>query len=832
MANIIEKWWGKICKGGFREDMDSAEKRYVYTLNVYWLISFLAYSFFLVLMLVLQQGRLQEILLSNLGMYLLFFVTRWLVLHQKPYIARHLLLVVINAGIFFYDYLVGASGWVFVFYIPFLFATISLFAYRASRWVLIGYVTLPAALFVFSVLFMHAVPQADTSSIIISPYFSRANFLLALVLVAAFAANVIRGNLNNLQQIERNRLNLQALIDNTADSVWSIDSNNIVTSANNVFKQDMKAIFGVQVRPGFDMNVVYARPDFPAIFKEHHRILFEKGTLHDVYTFFGDRHYEVFGTTYHNNEGIVSGASFHVRDITDIIRSGEDLQVAFINLQALIDNTHASIWSVDTQYKVIAANRIYKEDMLRIFDMHIKPGTDISQLFDHPLYPAEWLDHYRRVFSGEAFQMEYSFGGETYELMVAPIFGLDKSISGSAFYARNISKRKENERAILEAKEKAEEASKAKAQFLSNISHELRTPLNGIIAITRILLGEPLTDGQRQNLEVLKYSGDHMLSLIDDVLDFNKIEAGKMIIDKNSFNLQHAMQGLVNPFKAQANERKIGFEVSLPQQLDQTVVGDLTRLNQVMNNLLGNAFKFTPKGKVGLTVTVIEQLSETMRVRFAVSDTGIGIAPEKMDKIFDSFTQADVRTTRKYGGTGLGLTISKRLTELMEGTLNVVSKPGHGSTFTIELPFAMAHRMTHIKREKSIDELYKFDGVKVLLAEDNPINLMVANTILNKWGMEVTAVENGQNALIALAQNGAFDLILMDLEMPVMDGVTAAREISCTHPHIPIIAFTAAIYENMRQDLLQKGMSDFVPKPFKPEQLHNAIGKALKKNGN
>lgn len=828
MTGILQTRWNKFCKSGFEPAMDNAEQRYVFSINVYWFISLIAYTCFLVLLLILEYSNLPLLLSSNVAMYCFFFLVRYLVLKGRYWMARHVLMLVINTGIFFYDNIVGPNGWIFVYYIPFLFVSITLFSYKAKPITLVAYIAMPIVFFLVSRFYFYEAWGNRQWLADIATYFKAANFLLTLLLVALFAFNIIKGNLDGLRQIERNRLNLQALIDNTADSVWSIDDNNIITSANMVFKRDMKTLFDVDILPGFDMNTIYARADFPALFKEHHRILFEKGTLHDIYRYFGNRHYEIFGTTYHNLQGQLSGASFHVRDITDIIQSGEELQQAFINLQALIDNTHASIWSVDTHYKVIAANRIYKEDMRRIFGVELEPGFDISQLFAKKNYPSEWLGHYKRVFAGETFSLEYSFEGKTYELMVAPILGLYKSIIGAAFYARNITQRKLNEMAILEAKEKAEEATKAKAQFLSNISHELRTPLNGIVAITRIMLGERTTPEQQKNLEVLKYSGDHMLSLIDDVLDFNKIEADKVIIEKVSFNLQHTLFGISKAFGALAAEKNIQFDVNLPPELNQLVNGDITRVTQVMNNLLGNAFKFTPKGKVVFSVVVTGQSAQDMQVQFTVSDTGIGIAADKLDLIFESFTQADVKTTRKYGGTGLGLTISKRLVELMGGTMTVNSKQGIGTTFTINLGFALARRSSNMQGEKGINELEKFTGVKVLLAEDNPVNLMVACNILKKWEMEVTAVKDGQEALRAMAA-GDFDIVLMDLEMPVLDGAAATRQIRLTNQQVPIIAFTAASYENMREELLQNGMNDFVPKPFKPELLHQCIANALTK---
>jgi signal transduction histidine kinase len=703
MIISIEKWWDRFCKGGITPAMDNIDKSYVYSFNVYWFISIVGYIFFLVFLLALQHNAVTLLLLSNVAIFLLFFTVRYLVVkHQQYFFARHLFLLVINAGIFFYDILIGYNGWVFVYYISFLFVTISLFSYKAKLVTLAAYVSLPVVLFLAARLYVQQPFITQNWPAINSPAFSITNFLLALLLVALFAANIIRGNLGSLYQIERNRL----------------------------------------------------------------------------------------------------------------------------SLQALIDNTHASIWSIDTKYRVIAANRIYKDDMHRIFGADIQAGFDISQLFARNDYPVEWQEHYRKVLAGEAFQLEYSFDEDIYELMSAPILGLYKSIIGAAFYARNISYRKKNELAILEAKEKAEEASKAKAQFLSNISHELRTPLNGIIAITRIMLGESMAGEQRKNLEVLKYSGDHMLSLIDDVLDFNKIDAGKMVMEKAVFNLHHAMEDLVKPFAAQADEKNVKFEVNLAPQLNQLVIGDITRLVQVMNNLLGNAFKFTSKGKVCFSATAEQQQPDNFLVKFTISDTGIGIAAGKIDKIFESFTQADVKTTRQYGGTGLGLTISKKLVELMGGTLAVQSEPGVGTAFTIELDFGLAKTQHDIKKETGINELRKFTDVKVLLAEDNPVNLMVATTILKRWHMLVTPVENGQKALEAM-HAGTFDLVLMDLEMPVMDGIAAVREIRRTNDAIPVIAFTAALYDNMKQDLLQKGMTDFVAKPFKPEHLHQRIAAAL-----
>ncbi len=829
MISAGVRWLYKICRTGFTLDMSPADKRIIFTLNVYWFISLAAYSLFLVLLL-LTQHTSRLLITANLLMYLFFFLVHFMVKRKAFSPARHLLLLLIHAGIFFYDNLLGSNGWVFLFYIPFLFVTISLCTGKGPVFCLLAYILLPVLLFLITQYNGYQLFNSNYHIATTNVFFRNCNFLLALLLVAIFAANIIRGNIENLFVIDRNRLNLQALIDNTADSIWSIDNDHILTSANNVFKKNIKELFGIEVKPGFDMQQVYAHPDFPVLFRQHHQLLFEHGYLHDIYQFSDNRYYEIFGTAYKDVQGVLSGASFHIRDITEIKRGETELKQAFISLQALIDNTHASIWSVGADYRIIAANRVYKDDIRHIFGEEINTGYSIAALFERTDYPAEWKSHYERAFSGETFQLEYIFDDDTFELMVSPIVGLHDDIVGAAFYARNISKRKFNERTIIEAKEKAEEASRVKAQFLSNISHELRTPLNGIIALTRIMLSEPVSPAQKRNLEVLKHSGDHMVSLIDTVLDFNKIEADKVVLEKISFNLKTSLQKTANVFQSQTKKGQVVFETFFDEQLNRHVSGDITKLNQVLNNLLGNAFKFTEKGKITFSARLIDIKPEnTMQVEIEVSDTGIGIAPEKLDVIFDSFTQADARTTRKYGGTGLGLTISKRLTELMGGTLTVKSILKEGTTFCVRLALPCTVSGQQKAEEKTIAQLHKLTGVKVLVVEDNPVNMMVVTNILQKWEMEVATAADGQKALEQVASR-QFDIILMDLEMPVMDGIVAVAEIRRMGNPVDIIAFTAASYPDMEADLREKGMNDYVKKPFRPQDLHSKMVSLLQKN--
>ena len=386
----------------------------------------------------------------------------------------------------------------------------------------------------------------------------------------------------------------------------------------------------------------------------------------------------------------------------------------------------------------------------------------------------------------------------------------------------DISNVKMTEFELMKEKERAEAAVKIKSRFLSNMSHELRTPLNGIIGASNLLLQEDYLSSQQAHLDVLKYSSEHMMVLINDILDYNKIEAGKLQLAASPVNIREFLQKVSTQFAAQIQSKGLRLITDIDERLNIELMTDETRLNQVLSNLLSNAVKFTHQGSITLAARQIYSSSSRATLQFIVRDTGIGIAREKHKEIFESFTQADVDTTRKYGGTGLGLTITRKLVSKFNSELMLESDPGKGSTFhfTIELPINENRKM--YINEGVHRKLNTMQGVHVLIAEDNPINMNVAKRFLQKWEMHITEARNGLEA-VEQFKRGHFDVLLIDLEMPEMDGATALKEIRKLDPHVPILAFTAAVYDNMQADLLAKGFTDFIHKPFRPEDLHSKI---------
>ena len=414
--------------------------------------------------------------------------------------------------------------------------------------------------------------------------------------------------------------------------------------------------------------------------------------------------------------------------------------------------------------------------------------------------------------------------------------GLDQASGRLIAFMSDISRRKEIERAQVLAKEAAEMASKAKSEFLANMSHEIRTPLNAILGLNYLLLKDCKQPDHATKLEKIQASGKHLLSIINDILDLSKIEAGKFEIERGNFHVGQLVDHVGSIIRDTANSRGIELKIDtgdVPEWLN----GDVTRLRQALLNFCGNAVKFTDRGSVSIRCRVQDREGDNLRVRIEVVDTGIGLTPEQQARLFQEFQQADNSTSRKYGGTGLGLALTKRLIELMSGTVGVQSEEGLGSTFWLEVPLQCGVpqiissddvAQTFAATKSSEANTLQRSRVRVLLAEDNSINAEVVVDILGAMGIEVSIAENGQEA-VSKVESEYFDLVLMDMQMPVMNGLDATRQIRLIkgREEIPIIALTANAFAEDRRACLDAGMNDMLTKPLDPNLLFEALQRWL-----
>lgn len=511
----------------------------------------------------------------------------------------------------------------------------------------------------------------------------------------------------------------------------------------------------------------------------------------------------------------------------------EELQESKNQLKTVLNSVHAGIVTINVEdhvivdinsfaLKLIGASR---EDVIgRVCHKYICPAekgkcpiTDLGQKFD---------GSERRLLTAK---------GE-----FVPILKTVTSVTmkGSKYLIESfvdISRLKQTEEDLRKAKEEAEDANRAKSSFLASMSHEIRTPMNAVIGMADLLSDTPLTDMQKEYLDMLTVSANNLLDVINDVLDMSKIEAGHLEIEKAEFDLRDVVELVAVALGARASKKDLELLYKLKSDVPRYILGDSTRLRQILINLASNSIKFTEKGEIVVNVEILERNGDDIILHFSVKDTGIGISKERLSKIFESFTQADSSTTRKYGGTGLGLTISKQLVEKMNGKIWVESEMGKGSTFHFTIR-SLAVEKPEEKKEtpekRAIESALKGKPLEVLLAEDNIINQKVAVRILEKQGWQVTVANNGKEA-VEISAKSEFDLILMDVQMPEMDGLEATVKIrkreEGSDKHIPIIALTAHAFEEDKKRCLDAGMDRYATKPIKIRELFAVIEEVLEK---
>ena len=388
-----------------------------------------------------------------------------------------------------------------------------------------------------------------------------------------------------------------------------------------------------------------------------------------------------------------------------------------------------------------------------------------------------------------------------------PLKNTDGKVIGTFGISRDITKRKE-----------AEIESTAKERFLANMSHEIRTPMNAVIGLTKTLLNTDLSEEQRRQLEIIHTSGQNLLVVINDILDLSKLHAKKLVLENTHFRLSYILPSITAMFQDKVAQQGVELTYSVDDAIPEVLIGDASRLNQIMLNLIGNAVKFTRSGRIDVSCSLKKQTKKWNHIEFKISDTGVGM--EDTSRIFEIYEQEMDSTSRNFGGTGLGLAICKEIVELFKGSITVTSKPGKGSVFNVVLPFKTGNKEQFEEMKLDYDTNFqRLKGKKILLVEDHEINQMVATTVLKQLKMEIDIAENGKESLKKLRKK-EYDLVLMDLYMPIMNGYQAASHIRNTlKSKIPIITMTANALHGEKEKCLAVGMNDYISKPFDPDEL-------------
>lgn len=437
----------------------------------------------------------------------------------------------------------------------------------------------------------------------------------------------------------------------------------------------------------------------------------------------------------------------------------------------------------------------------------------------------------KHIQSGVTAQIDLDIENKYFSLTITPLY----SNAYFNIYASDITDRIHFQKELLNAKKEAEESQHAGEQFLARMSHEIRTPMNGIIGLTDILLKEGGSKTQMEYLGLIKQSADNLLVIINDILDWSKIRSGKIQFESTDINLRELFKALYSATLPKAAEKNIAYNYTIDENIPEFVKGDSVRLNQILLNLISNAIKFTEKGRIQFGAAVASKDEENILLQFKVEDSGIGIAEKDQDKIFETYTQAGADTTRKFGGTGLGLPITKQLIELQGGNLQLQSKAGVGSVFYFTLPFSISEKAKTSKiseTPKTLDreETIPANGLTVLLVDDNYINRLLVIHLLQQKGYSIIEAESGREAIEKLKEED-IDIVLMDISMPDMDGLEATKIIRKMEPayirQTPIIAMTAHAFQEQVQEAIAAGMNDYISKPFKPEELYNKIENQL-----
>jgi PAS domain S-box-containing protein len=630
--------------------------------------------------------------------------------------------------------------------------------------------------------------------------------------------------------------NLQAVIESTADGILVVDDNGKIINYNNKFIELWQLPNNILEKKDDEtlLNFVLNQLVHPDKWLNRvHEIYSKKNAIStDTIVLKDGRVFERYSQPKIINEEN-KGRVWSFRNITKRITADKEKQ----QLSALVETSQEIIAFGDLTGKPTFINKAGRNLL------GIEEHTELSTLHFLDFFPEEEKHNFSKkselaFLKKERWQKDTNLINLKTKEKIAvymSAFVIKDNITGEAIglgsVSIDITNRIKINNELIKAKEEAEKLSDYKDQFLANMSHEIRTPLNGIIGFTKILLRSSLTTKQKEQLTTIKVSSDILLVVINDILDIAKIEAGKMILEKTELKIAHVINSVLSTFELRLEEKKLTLRTHYDKSIPDQVLGDPIRINQILLNLIENAIKFTNVGgEINIEVNLLKEEGDTVIIEIKISDTGIGIPEDKIENIFDTFTQSNNNTYRKYGGSGLGLNIVKQLIDLMEGTISVKSQLNFGSTFTLSIPLIKTENTTinieeNIANEYKLEILNKLKGLeklKILIVDDIVINQLLAKTILEDIGFETAIAENGKVA-IALLEKNTYDIILMDLQMPEMNGWEATDHIrnkmNTSKSSIPIIALTADVTPKSTAKCMAAGMDEYVSKPINETDL-------------